>query len=98
MAQAHAITEPPKVSCRLNTEAEREWPDRCVAVRIPMGFKVTLIVGECATPYAGGVFHMTITVSEEYPFRPPTMTFTSVNGGRDRWNPGMSIAVVSNCC
>jgi ubiquitin-protein ligase len=77
MAQAHPIVEPAAVSLRLNAEAEREWPDGCVAVRVPMGFKVTFTVGECATPYSGGVFHMTVIVSEGYPFRPPTMTFTS---------------------
>ncbi|ERF76269.1 hypothetical protein EPUS_04346 [Endocarpon pusillum Z07020] len=39
-------------------------------------WKVTM-EGPADSPYAGGTFHLLLTLPPQYPFRPPTLTFTT---------------------
>jgi len=41
-------------------------------------FKWNVIIeGPYGSPYAGGIFHLLLTLPTEYPFKPPTLSFTT---------------------
>lgn len=48
--------------------------------------------GPPGTPYEGGTYEVQITIPNEYPFKPPTMKFTT-----KIWHPNVSSQTVSLC-
>ncbi|CAB4381672.1 ubiquitin-conjugating enzyme E2 [Rhizophagus irregularis] len=71
------------------------------------------IIGPSYTSYSGGIFHLDIRFPSDYPFRPPTVKFTTRiyhpnitdNGSidvdflRDLWSPAITITkVLSGIC
>lgn len=49
------------------------------------------IPGPPESPYAGGTYHVTITIPDTYPFKPPVVNFTT-----KIYHPNVSSQTVSN--
>jgi ubiquitin-conjugating enzyme E2 D len=59
-------------------EIEKEPPSNCTAGpinRINMYDWEATIIGPSNSPYAGGIFKLTVSFSEKYPFKPPKVKF-----------------------
>ena len=69
------------------------------------------IIGPSETPYEGGIFTLSINFSNDYPFKPPLVKFTTkiyhcnVSPGgsicldilKDQWSPALTISKVLLC-
>ena len=100
---------------RINKELRnitKNLPDNCSAHPILDGTDIYEwqghITGPSDTPYAGGTFFLNIHLPEEYPHRPPKVTFQtriyhcninqngviSLDILSDNWTPALSIATI----
>jgi|TARA_B110000008_G_C16901152_1_gene536808 ubiquitin-conjugating enzyme E2 D/E len=95
---------------RINKELEniKKDPPRCCSAGPKeddiFNWSATL-TGPDASPYAGGLFYLNIVFPQNYPFKPPKVTFLTkvyhpnVNSGggicldilKDQWSPALTI-------
>lgn len=90
------------------TEIQKENLDYCNAQPIQTDnlFEWKAYVkGPTDTPYENGIYHLLLLFTDEYPFKPPKITFTTriyhpninANGGicldilKDSWSPALTI-------
>jgi ubiquitin-conjugating enzyme E2 D/E len=98
---------------RIKRELEdlmEDTPINCSAgpVADDMRHWTATLVGPEGTPYHGGVFFLNILFPEDYPFKPPRVTFKTriyhcnINSGggicldilKDQWSPALTISKV----
>jgi ubiquitin-conjugating enzyme E2 D/E len=95
---------------REHQDLAKDAPENCSAG--PRGENIyvwdALIIGPTDSPYAGGMFNLEIHFSNDYPFKPPKLTFLtkiyhpniSPSGAicldilKDKWSPALTIAKV----